>query len=93
MSDSFDPWRVRLFKIGCGLLGVSILLFIYAWGHVSKIHPLQAELEAGLRFFRIGFWLNLLAIAFAMFGKGWKRLPFALVALVGISLWYTFTLY
>jgi hypothetical protein len=60
---------------------------------IPQITLLQAELAAGARFFLIGTLLNLLAILLVLFGRGWKRLPLVLLALLELPFFYGFTLY
>ena len=93
MSTVFSVWRIRFFKVGCGFLLLSAILYFVALIVVPQIKPLQSELKAGAEFFLIGSLLSLISIGFMMFGYGWKRLPLIAVALLSIFFWFGFTLY
>ncbi|WP_158823420.1 hypothetical protein [Granulicella sp. S156] len=85
--------RNRAFRCGCGLLGLSVGLYLIALVYVPHVAPLQDELRAGARFFVVGGLINLLASVLLMFGKGWKRVPLMIASILGIFFWYGFTLY
>ena len=85
--------RNRVFQCGCGLLGLSVGLYLIALVYVPLVTPLPDELRAGVWFFLVGGLINLIASILLMFGKGWKRLPLVLASILGMFFWYGFTLY
>ena len=76
-----------------GVLVFTVPLYLFANVKVQEAHPLQHELELGLKFFRLGAFLDVIAIVLLLFGTGWKRVLPVLGAFLSIFFWYGFTLY
>jgi hypothetical protein len=79
--------RPLLFISGFGLLTVDSLLYAAALLRTPSIDPTSVEFFIYL-FGGIG--MNVVALAFACFGTGWRRITFLLVGLAVAYLWISY---
>jgi hypothetical protein len=79
--------RTLLFNSGFALLVVDLLLYAVALLRTPNIDPTSIEWFV---YFYGGIGLNIVALIFACFGTGWRRITMSLVGLVIAYLWISY---
>ena len=93
MTVERQTWKNRPYKAGLRLLFIDALLYLVALTYLrTHIEQQTALLHLSVWFFLVGSVVSIAALVLLLFGTGLKR-SVALLALLGLPVWYGFTIY